>query len=193
MTRAMAGDIRQRGVVLGVLGLILLVGGAGCRGRASNPFTADLALAETVLRSLQELEQRRKVMETTADIGAIVSGLKFLEPPSGAPLALPETPPPSTGTPAVGTVMEEVLSNPPAPNLATSISAGEVSYPRLQGIVAHPRDPLAIVDGQTVGVGDSVRGFKVEKILQDRVVLLGPDGVSREVTLNEAIPASTGP
>jgi len=52
---------------------------------------------------------------------------------------------------------------PPAP----------VEFPRLklQGIIWNTKDPVAIIDGKSYGVGDSVGGVKVKAVERDRVLV----------------------
>lgn len=64
----------------------------------------------------------------------------------------------------------------PAPAPATTVNSkpppGAFDKVRLQGIIYRSAHPLALINGQTVGVGDEVDGFKVAAIDQNSVTLL---------------------
>jgi hypothetical protein len=53
---------------------------------------------------------------------------------------------------------------------------------QLNGIMYDPRQPMAIVNGKLVGVGDEVGGFRVKEISKDGVRL---DGYEGELRLSE--------
>ena len=46
----------------------------------------------------------------------------------------------------------------------------------LTGILWDPAKPLAIINGNTVGIGDSLEGFQVTSILQNRVTVTDGNG-----------------
>ncbi|HET7874632.1 MAG TPA: hypothetical protein VFN71_03830, partial [Methylomirabilota bacterium] len=61
----------------------------------------------------------------------------------------------------------------------------------VQGIVSFPGGFLAIVDNTIVRVGDKVKGYKVEDITERTVLLRGPDGAPRRLTVPDiAVPAA---
>ena len=55
---------------------------------------------------------------------------------------------------------------------------------KLQGIL-FINPPQAIVNGQTVHVGDAVNGFHVQAISKDNVIFLAPDGTQKKLVLND--------
>lgn len=73
---------------------------------------------------------------------------------------------------------------PVAPS--TNIVAPPKSAPpvlKLQGILS-VGTPQAIVNGQTVYVGDKVTGFRVKAIASNYVVFTAPDGTEKKLVLN---------
>ena len=87
--------------------------------------------------------------------------------PTSAPMAVPVTPPPAA------------ITNPPA-----AVVAAE-SFPKVQGIIFNAARPLAIVSGQTVGVGDRVGNYQVKQILKTSVVFQRPDGSQKTLGIGE--------
>ncbi len=127
------------------------------------------------MTSIQELQRRRAAIEASQDVLAMLGELRFLRPP---PPPEPEPVPEPESAPAVTAGVAAVSADPSmAPN------AGP---PKLQGIVRHPRETLAILGGRTVGAGERVGGYLVQKVEADRVVLLSPDGTVVEVRLHES-------
>jgi len=95
--------------------------------------------------------------------------------PASAPVPVPTTPPPAATTippPAA-------ITNPPP-----AVVAAE-SLPRVQGIIFNAARPLAIVSGQTVGVGDRVGTYLVKQILKTSVVFQRPDGSQKTLGIGE--------
>lgn len=89
-------------------------------------------------------------------------------PQKRTPVAASPTP-----APAPSAVPVETPAPPPAPVL------------KLQGIFYNTVPPQAIVNGQTVYVGDLINGFRVKLISRNNVVFLAPDGSEKTLTLNE--------
>jgi hypothetical protein len=56
---------------------------------------------------------------------------------------------------------------------------------RLQGILMGSGQPQAIVNGQTVFVGDVVNGFRIQLISQYNVSFIAPDGTEKTLTLGK--------
>jgi hypothetical protein len=54
---------------------------------------------------------------------------------------------------------------------------------RLQGILMGSGQPQAVVNGQTVFVGDIVNGFRVQLISQYNVSFIAPDGTEKTLAL----------
>jgi hypothetical protein len=77
-----------------------------------------------------------------------------------------KTPPPTNVTPPAPTP-------PPAPDL------------KLEGIFYDAAPPQAIVNGQTVYVGDTVNGFRVKTISKNNVSFVAPDGTEKTLALNQ--------
>ncbi len=80
-------------------------------------------------------------------------------------------------TPDAATNLQEL--NVVAPVIHTSapvaVAPPPPELPRLQGIFYSPTAPTAILDGKTVGPGDSFGQFQVKAISKYTVTLVGPD------------------
>jgi hypothetical protein len=77
---------------------------------------------------------------------------------------------------------------PPAPPQTNVVVTPPKPVPpalRLQGIFMGSGKPQAIVNGQTVYVGDSVSGFRVQTISQGKVLFLAPDGSQKMLALGK--------
>ena len=83
------------------------------------------------------------------------------------PTVAVENPPPATKT------------NPPAAAVVVE------KWPKVQGIVFNAAQPLAIVSGQTVAVGERVGEFQVKQITQNNVVLQRPDGTQKTLGIGD--------
>ncbi len=59
------------------------------------------------------------------------------------------------------------------------------TLPKVQGIIFNAARPLAIVNGQTVSVGDRVGKFQVKQILKTSVVFQRPDGSQKTLGIGE--------
>lgn len=95
--------------------------------------------------------------------------------PVSAPTRVPAAPPVGASQRTPAPVSASNL--PSAAPRANPPSAAPVEpLPRVQGILYSPAHPVVIVNGKTVGVGDHIGHFRVEQILQDRIVLEQPDG-----------------
>jgi hypothetical protein len=71
-----------------------------------------------------------------------------------------------------------------APAVSNVVAAVPLALPKLQGIVFGEKS-WAIVDGQTVYVGDSVENFRVKEISPNSVTLQSPDGSLQKLVLSE--------
>jgi len=152
----------------------------GCRRERIEPFTEHRATAEAVLRNVRDLEARRMAIESASDIAALIAGLKMLQPPQ-------EPEPPHAPAPTdLSSSSSLARGDTAAPSSPEQVAPSEKGPPRLRGILRHPREPLVILGGRTVGVGEGVDGYRVERILDDRVVLIGPDGAPVELRQYEA-------
>jgi len=74
---------------------------------------------------------------------------------------------------------------PPATNTNQPPAALVEQLPKLQGVIFNTANPLAIVNGHTVGVGDRVGDFQVKQILKSSVLIQRPDGSQKTLTIGE--------
>ncbi len=71
------------------------------------------------------------------------------------------------------------VTNPPPPGVAA------VKWPKVQGIIFNSAQPLAIVNGQTINVGDRVGDFQVKQITQNKVAFQRPDGTQKTLGIGD--------
>jgi hypothetical protein len=90
-------------------------------------------------------------------------------------------PPPAEAAPAPAT---NTLP-PPATNTNPPPAAPVEQLPKLQGVIFNAANPLAIVNGHTVSVGDRVGDFQVKQILKSSVIIQRPDGSQKTLTIGE--------
>ena len=102
----------------------------------------------------------------TAKAPAIPTPLLAEPAPAAAPV-------PAAVTAAAGT--STVSPKVAVANAPPAASAHE-QRPKIQGIIFNTGQPLAIVNGRTVNVGDRVGDFQVRQILKNRVVFQRADG-----------------
>ena len=102
----------------------------------------------------------------TVTKGADKPGLSAVKPANPAPISTPTAPPPALPP-------SSQLPPPPPPE------------PKLQGIVYTETRPWAIVDGQTVHVGDRLGEFRVKEISQHNVKLEKADGSQKKLGLDK--------
>ena len=97
-------------------------------------------------------------------------------PVASAALATVEaaTVPVTSAPPPVG-----IVTNPPP------VAVAREHQPKIQGIIFNTGQPLAIVNGRTVNVGDRVGDFQVRQILRNRVILQRADGSQLALTIGE--------
>lgn len=100
-----------------------------------------------------------------------------------AEIAVPQPAPVEPAPVAVVTVQTNAV--PVINSVAVIAPPVTAPQPRLQGIVADPRRPWAIVSGNTVFVGDAVADFRVTAISQKTVTLKMTDGSVKTLTLPE--------
>lgn len=163
-----------RRLAVGLAAAALGAAASGCRDDVggSEALQAHRALAERVSGVMDELQKRRSTMQEESDISDVLAGLRVNQQPP-APAPDPVEPAATADDPAtaVGPAPE-----PPKPAF------------KLQGVAWNPLTPLAIVNKRTVGVGETVDGFRVDRITADGVVLVGPDGEPMELRLYEPAP-----
>ena len=70
-------------------------------------------------------------------------------------------------------------------NTPTPLPAAETGIPTLQAIMWNARRPGAQLGGKLLFEGESLRGYKLQKIRQDAVDLITPDGGSRTLKLKQ--------
>jgi hypothetical protein len=107
----------------------------------------------------------------------------------------PPPPPIAAPAPAISAATTATNSGPPAdavgtpPLVATTnapaVPTVVVTWPKVQGIVFNAAEPLAVVNGQSVAVGDHVGEFQVKKITKDSVVLQRPDGTQKTLGIGD--------
>ncbi len=88
-------------------------------------------------------------------------------------------PPPAEAAPATN------ILPPPAKNTNPPTAAPVEQLPKLQGVIFNAANPLAIVDGHTVSVGDRVGDFQVKQILKNSVIIQQPDGSQKTLTIGK--------
>jgi hypothetical protein len=91
------------------------------------------------------------------------------------------TPAPIAVAPAIVETQKITAVSPP---VATPEISSE-KLPRLQGILFEAVRPVAIVDRQTVRVGDRVGDYVVKAISENSVTFQAADGSLKEVKINE--------
>ena len=115
---------------------------------------------------------------------AIVKAPEIPAPPPAEAAPAP-APPPADAVPVMPATVTNALP-PPAPNTnpppATVVAE---PLPKVQGIIFNAARPLAIVNGQTVNIGDRVGDFQVKQILQTSVLFQRPDGSQKKLEIGE--------
>jgi hypothetical protein len=91
-------------------------------------------------------------------------------PPSAPPITEPAASPSATIAPATAPTPPPVTSSSAE---KTPAAPAPVSFPelKLQGIFYRLSNPTVLINGQTLGVGDSVAGVKIVKIERQNVVV----------------------
>ncbi len=100
-------------------------------------------------------------------------------PAEAAPAPNPLPPPAETGPTTNALPPPATNTNPPPPIVAAE------PWPKVQGIIFNAASPLAIVNGQTVNVGDRVGDFQVKQILKNSVVFQSPDGSQKTLEIGK--------
>lgn len=96
------------------------------------------------------------------------------------PARAAETPPPGRST-------EKVLRDPTRPLASTAPRTGvmtpstqrpaaQVTLPQLQLVLTATERRFAVIDGELLGIGDSIRGLTVIDIRDDAVIVKTPNG-----------------
>ena len=114
--------------------------------------------------------------------------VKTIEIPAPPPVAAAPAPV-VNATPAVTNVNPPTVAveNPmPATKTNLPVAAAVVEkWPKVQGIIFDATQPLAIVNGQSVNVGDRVGNFRVKQITQNTVVFQRPDGTQKTLGIGD--------
>ncbi len=121
-----------------------------------------------------------------------------VSPPPVAKAPGISTPPRPAAAPApavpAGIMPVAANVNPPPPVNTNAPAASNTNQPppvavekmpRVQGIIFNSAQPLAIVNGQTVSVGDHAGNFQVKQITQNTVVFQRPDGTQKTLGIGE--------
>jgi hypothetical protein len=101
-------------------------------------------------------------------------------PAEAAPAPPVEVASPPVPAPATNTLPSPATTTNPPP---AAVAAEQL--PKVQGIIFNSARPLAIVNGQTVNVGDRVGDFQVKQILKTSVVFQRPDGSQKTLEIGE--------
>jgi hypothetical protein len=122
-------------------------------------------------------------------IGPVLLGHKT---PPDAAAKPPEisAPPPVEAVPAPAPV--PVTNAPPAATNVNPENPPQVlvvirQMPKLQGIIFNAASPVAIVNGQAVGVGDRVGDLQIKQISKNSVIFQRPDGSLETLAIGESI------
>jgi hypothetical protein len=128
-----------------------------------------LVLGVLFLRALNNRIHARATTPASAEAvvaatpeSAAPAPLNVAGPTPIAPAAGAAAPPPETAVPG-------------APAAVSETAPPELVPLRLQAVFYTPSRPSAIVSGQTVFVGDRIRGFRVTQIRQNSATLVGDD------------------
>jgi len=156
-------------------------------GQGDTPTANSEVQARFKLTALELSPQAKLIIErTVAASGG--SG----KPTAGAPMGL------SVPAPAQGTSTGRdpfVFLAPPAPPARPGAQAPAAPLPEigLGGIVSFPDGFLAIINNQIVKVGDTVNGYRVDRITDKSVTLTLPGTAPRTIELPEMAPAPAPP
>jgi hypothetical protein len=137
-----------------------------------------LALAAEVLSGGLASPARTRSTDALGDIGEFLR-----ENSSAAENARPDV---TLRLDPFGAPQPETRPNSVAPrrNASTVVSEGAGSTRRLTAILVANDRPVAVIDNEVVGLGDSLRGgARVSRIQSDRVFLIEKDGKWRTLTL----------
>jgi hypothetical protein len=99
-----------------------------------------------------------------------------------APTSMTNTPALAQAKPSRTSVGENPNTNPAATN---ELTATIEQFPKIQGIIYDPAHPVAIVDRQTVHVGDRAGNYKIAAISRMSVTFQRADGSDKEIKIGE--------
>ena len=157
-------------------------------GQTDNPAGGGEVQARFKLTALELSPQAKLIIERT--LAASGGSAKAMP---GAPMGLP-VPAPAQATSTTGRDPFVFLA-PPAPPVRPGTQAPAAPLPEigLGGIVSFPDGFLAIINNQIVKVGDTVNGYRVERITDKSVTLALPGTAPRTIELPEMAPAAPAP
>lgn len=150
------GWIIAMGVIFGIICLIALIGGA-------------FFLLYDQMRRIETVASQPSPA-TTANAGAAPTIIQMPAPPVATPAPILQTPVPLTELPVQ------------APGVAAASSEAEPDF-ELGSIVCENNDCLASLNGRSVRVGETVKGYKVTKI-DSTSVSLRSEKNGNEITLS---------
>lgn len=108
------------------------------------------------------------------------------------PAAAPAPVAPPVSRPTQNSVTTSAVVSKPASNTALAMPVTNrppappvEQLPKVQGIIFTAANPVAIVNGKAVNVGDDVGNFRVKQILKNGVVFQRPDGSLKTLNLGE--------
>lgn len=174
-------------IPLALTATFLLVGGpAGCRRpKQSVAFNTELAVAERVRTMAEEVRNKREMIKPVEDVDGALASTRVFE-------AAPEAPPPPTPKPPPPPEAPTTTAGKPAPAVASADEPAAPPVPVapaarfvLKGIIWNDAQPLALINDQTLGVGEAVGGRKVVRIERTRVILGGTIEGAAELVLDE--------
>jgi hypothetical protein len=134
--------------------------------------TAFLFIGLAVARHNHPIAPPVTAAVTTPPVAAPIAPVAPVAPAPKPPVIETLAPAPVTNLP----VVEAPVTNTPAPPAETITAAPQPEapkIPKIQGIAYDPQNAWAIVNGQTVYVGDEVDGFRVLDISRKAVTLAG--------------------
>lgn len=119
----------------------------------------------------QSIKQISATVKTAAPVAPVAAAVVSpLPPPAPAPVVV--APPSNTAIPASSgsNFVEELLPEP---------------WPKVQGIIYTPPQPMAIVNGKMAGVGDRLGHYQVKQITRTEVTFQGDDGSIKRLGVGE--------
>ena len=114
-------------------------------------------------------------------IGWAMAHRSMTQVASVSPPVVAVTAPVPTPPPGLQAAVSAVAVSPPVP-AAPPVKA--LPLPKLQGIFYSPTAPAAIVDGQTVRLGDQLNQYRVKAITKTTVTLVDAGGKTASLTMN---------
>ncbi|HEV8440496.1 MAG TPA: hypothetical protein VGT40_20595 [Methylomirabilota bacterium] len=156
---------------------------------AASPANGHEVQARFKMAALELSPQAKQIVERA--VAATGAGAQAS---AGLPLALSVPRKVAPGTPLGRDPFVFLKAPAPPPRAAATAAPEKPAVPLdLKGIVGFPGGFLAIVNNQIVKVGDTVNGYRVERITENAVTLRERDGAPRTVELPELSPTAPAP